>query len=302
LLFIVNNNGVPSVGSFVQLAAAASTATLTSLSPSSAVVGGSAFTLTVNGTGFVNGATVRWNGQARTTTFVSSTQLRAAIPASDIAVAGTSQVTVVNPGAAASNALPFTITQAPAPPPSLSTLSPSSAVAGGAAFTLTVTGSNFVSGSVVQWNGAARTTAFVSATQLTAQIAASDIAAAGTASVTVLNQSVVSNALTFTITQTPPAPAPLTITTSSLPNARVGLAYSAPLAAAGGTGSYTWSLANGTLPKDLSLNPQTGVISGMPTSENSTTAPIRFTVQVSDAFTPPRTATKALSIKVQKPR
>ena len=50
-------------------------ATLTTLSPSSAVAGGPAFTLTVNGTGFVNGATVRWNGQARTTTFVSSTQL-----------------------------------------------------------------------------------------------------------------------------------------------------------------------------------------------------------------------------------
>jgi hypothetical protein len=86
------------------------------------------------------------------------------------------------------------------PPPSLSTLSPSSAVAGGAAFTLTVTGSNLVNGSAVQWNGAARTTAFVSATQLTAQIPANDIAAAGTASVTVLNENLVSNALPFTIT------------------------------------------------------------------------------------------------------
>ena len=90
--------------------------------------------------------------------------------------------------------------QPPPPTPSLSTLSPSSAVAGGAAFTLTVTGSNFVNDSAVQWNGAARTTTFVSATQLTAQIPKSDIKAVGTASVTVLNQSVVSNALPFTIT------------------------------------------------------------------------------------------------------
>ena len=110
LLFIVNGNGVPSVGSIVQLRAAPGAATLASLSPSSVMAGGPAFTLTVNGTGFVNGATVQWNGQARTTTFVSSGQLRAAIGASDIGVAGTRPVTVVNPGAGASNALTFTIT------------------------------------------------------------------------------------------------------------------------------------------------------------------------------------------------
>ena len=59
-----------------------------------------------------------------------------------------------------------------------------------------------MSDSVVRWNGAPRTTTFVSATQLTAQIPATDIAAAGTASVTVQNPGgAVSNALTFTITQ-----------------------------------------------------------------------------------------------------
>ena len=115
LLFIVNGNGVPSVGSIVQLGAAPGAATLASLSPSSAVVGGPAFTLTVNGTGFASGATVQWNGVARTTTFVSGTQLTAAIPASDITAAGTRQVTVVNPGASASNALTFTITPGGSP-------------------------------------------------------------------------------------------------------------------------------------------------------------------------------------------
>ena len=89
-------------------------ATLTTLSPSSAGAGAPAFTLTVNGTGFASGAIVHWNGAPKTTTFGSSTQLTAAIPASDIAAAGTSPVTVVNPGAAASNALTFTITPPPA--------------------------------------------------------------------------------------------------------------------------------------------------------------------------------------------
>ena len=48
-------------------------------------------------------------------------------------------------------------------------------------------GSNFVSASVVQWNGSARPTTFVSSTQLTAQIQASDIAASGEVAITVFS-------------------------------------------------------------------------------------------------------------------
>src|SRR5215470_5127402 len=151
--------------------------TLTTLSPSSAQAGGAGFTLTVTGSNFVSGASVRWNGSARSTTFVSASQLTATIAAADIAAAGTAQVTVANPDGSVSNALSFTITAAPGP--TLATLSPSSAPAGGAGFTLTVTGSNFVSGASVRWNGSVRTTTFVSASQLTATIAAADIAATG---------------------------------------------------------------------------------------------------------------------------
>jgi hypothetical protein len=91
---------------------------ISTLSPASAVAGGPAFTLTVNGSGFVSGSVVRWNGSDRTTTFVSSTQLTAAIPASDIAVAGTAQVTVFNPapGGGTSNAQTFTIVTVNNPP------------------------------------------------------------------------------------------------------------------------------------------------------------------------------------------
>ncbi|HMZ18140.1 MAG TPA: BACON domain-containing carbohydrate-binding protein, partial [Blastocatellia bacterium] len=85
--------------------------TLTSLNPSSVIVGGAAFTLTVNGSNFVAGAVVRWNGSNRTTTFAGSTQLTAQIPATDIAVAGTANVTVFNPapGGGVSNTTAFTI-------------------------------------------------------------------------------------------------------------------------------------------------------------------------------------------------
>src|SRR5208337_3476130 len=55
------------------------------LVPGQKTPGSKAFTLTVNGTGFVSGATVYWNGSSRTTTFVKSTQLTASINASDVA-------------------------------------------------------------------------------------------------------------------------------------------------------------------------------------------------------------------------
>src|SRR5216683_2229598 len=74
------------------------------------------------------------------------------------------------------------------PAPVITTLSPTSATAGGAAFTLTLNGTGFVNGAVVNFNGAAKTTAFVSATQVTAAILAADIATAATVNVTVTNQ------------------------------------------------------------------------------------------------------------------
>ncbi|WNM20219.1 InlB B-repeat-containing protein [Flavobacterium capsici] len=91
--------------------------TTTSISPNSAVSGGSGFTLTVNGTNFLNGlSAVTWNGASRATTFVSSTQLTATILAADIASVGSANVGVTTTGAAAaSNTQVFTINAASAP-------------------------------------------------------------------------------------------------------------------------------------------------------------------------------------------
>jgi len=176
----------------------------TSLSPASATAGGAAFTLTVNGSNFITDSVVRWNGTDRTTTYVSSTQLTASITAADIATAGTASVTVFNPapGGGISNAQVFVISVPDNPVPATTSLSPASATEGGAAFTLTVNGSNFIAGSVVRWNGLDRTTTYVSSTQLTASITAADIATAGTASVTVFNPAPgggISNAQVFTV-------------------------------------------------------------------------------------------------------
>ncbi len=71
--------------------------TITLHSPTTVTAGGPEFTLLVNGTGFLTNSTIRWNGQDRLTTYVSATKLEAQIPATDIGVAGTAQVTVFTP-------------------------------------------------------------------------------------------------------------------------------------------------------------------------------------------------------------
>jgi IPT/TIG domain len=77
------------------------------LVPDTVAPGGPGFTLTVNGTGFVSGSVVHWNGSARATHFVSEGQLTATILAADVATALTAAVTVVSPspGGGPSNAI-----------------------------------------------------------------------------------------------------------------------------------------------------------------------------------------------------
>ncbi|MDD8018054.1 MAG: T9SS type A sorting domain-containing protein [Bacteroidota bacterium] len=87
----------------------------TSISPPSKYTGNSSFTLTVNGAEFVSGkSTVRFNGSDRTTAYVSSTQVTAAIPASDLLNVGSYPVTVFTSGGGAiSNAQMFVVNPIP---------------------------------------------------------------------------------------------------------------------------------------------------------------------------------------------
>jgi len=96
--------------------------------------------------------------------------------------------------------------------------------------------------------------------------------------------------LTLTI-----VPAALVVTTSSLPNGQVGTAYSATLAATGGTTPYTWSLTSGTLPPGLSLKGSTGAITGTPTTAVNAT-PLTFTI--TDSGTPVKTQTVNLTLTI----
>ncbi len=87
------------------------------------------------------------------------------------------------------------------------------------------------------------------------------------------------------------APATPDIVTTVLPLARVGVTYEADLTAAGGTGPYTWSVTNGTLPGGLSLS-AAGHLSGTPTALGSA----RLTVRVTDSRGTTRSVSLTLAV------
>ena len=171
--------------------------TISTLSPSSATAGGSALTMTVNGSGFLAGSAVQWNGSSLSTTYGGGNQLSASVPANLIVSQGSANITVVNPGGATSNVVMFTINAAV---PLLSSLTPNSAAAGGPGFNLIVDGSGFLVGSTVVWNGSSLSTTYGGGNQLSASAPANLIASQGSANVIVVNPGgATSNPVTFTI-------------------------------------------------------------------------------------------------------
>jgi hypothetical protein len=155
--------------------------------------------------------------------------------------------------------------------PTTTSITPSSTIAGSGQFTLTVNGAKFVSTSTVNWNGSPLVTTFVSATQLTAIVPAANVAAVGTANVTVLNPPPgggTSNAQTFTINPPPPV-----ITSATTASGTVCSAFSYQITATNNPISY-----NATpLPAGLTVNTATGLISGTPTAAGTFTVTISAT-------------------------
>ncbi|MCK5190921.1 MAG: S8 family serine peptidase, partial [Methylococcales bacterium] len=84
---------------------------------------------------------------------------------------------------------------------------------------------------------------------------------------------------------------PLEITTTSLNNGQVDTEYSDSVEVIGGVPPYIWSITNGTLPEGLSLNGNTGYITGTPINESSIALDITVTGNVD-------TATATLSIQI----
>ncbi len=205
---VVAPNPAPSIGSFA---------------PAYALVGGAAFTLMVNGTGFVAGVTASWDGSARTTSFVSGTQLTMSIPSSDLGSVATHSVVVTNPAPGGGPSAPASfLVVAPNPIPTISALSPSSVLAGSGAAALTISGTGYTAASVASINGSARTTSYVSSTQLSVALTSGDTASAGSASITVANPTPgggTSAGYSLTIIQPNPVPV---VSSLSPSNATVG--------------------------------------------------------------------------------
>jgi len=142
--------------------------------------------VTINGSGFVSGATVTFgSNSAISVTFVSGSSLKATTPASTGGVEGPVDVTVTNPSAASATLTNGFTYQLPAP--KITTISPTVATPAGGTV-ITINGSNFVSGATVTFaSNAATSVTFVSATQLKATAPASTNNAEGQVNVTVTN-------------------------------------------------------------------------------------------------------------------
>jgi hypothetical protein len=180
---------------------------LLSVSPNNIVAGSTDFSLTVTGSGFVNGSVVKWNNTALNSSFIDATHLSATVPASAIAVAGTAALTIFSPGpgGGTSNYLTFTIS-GNAASPVINSILPDNANAGSGPFTLVVDGAHFTNSSVINWNGTALTTTFVSNSQLSATIPGAFVLNTGTAAVIVSNTLPIagnSNAVNFVIHPVP---------------------------------------------------------------------------------------------------
>ena len=160
--------------------------TIASVSPASVTAGAGNTTLDIKGTNFVPSAVVTWNGAALAASFVSNGELTAVLPAADLTTNSQNSVAVQNPapGGGLSTGIAFAVDD---PVPTIASVSPASVTAGAGTTTLDVKGTNFVSNSVVIWNGGPLTTSFMSSSELTAVLPAANLTGSSQNTVAVQN-------------------------------------------------------------------------------------------------------------------
>ena len=190
-----------------------------SISPNNATAGDPGFTITVYGQYFSGNSRIKWNDSILPTTYINANLLTATVNESFIANAAVDSISVLSAASGIlSNKLPFFCGSGQTnPTPYINALSPASIVAGASAFTITVSGNNFLNSSIIMWNGVAVSTNYVSVNELTATISASSVANSGSASVTVFTPSPgggTSNSTGFTITSVGTNPIPSLISLS----------------------------------------------------------------------------------------
>ena len=181
---VVNDNGVPYSSFSVDIVNPQ--ATLATLSTSEALTGASSIELTVRGTQLMPHAIGLFDGKYVTSSWISTTEMRLAVPSTMLRDPGVFGVQVSNDGmnTGRSNALPFSVRNAV---PFIQFITPGSSVAGRPDFVLMVEGSGYVRGSVVHWNGTPRTTTYLSPNRIDAVIRAADVQSPGDVTITVVS-------------------------------------------------------------------------------------------------------------------
>ncbi len=156
------------------------------ISPSETMAGTPSLILTVYGTGFFDDTTVYINGTVRPFTLISQTKIQIELTASDLEVGAYIQVTASNPppGGGLSNKAIFTVLN---PIPTLSSINPTSIIAGNPDFTLTLTGDNFVKTFIVSFNNQQYSSRYISKTQIETTIPSNAIKTPGSYPVKVIN-------------------------------------------------------------------------------------------------------------------
>src|ERR1035441_4450295 len=283
--------------------------TLTSVVPNASGTGAGDLTITVNGTNFVGplaalpvpGSQVQWTAGGVTTTLATTfnnntTQLTALVPSALLATMGVANVTVVQPGGAVSNALPFSVLA-----PTLSSVAPASVPAGSGGTILTVLGANFAQNpsdvqlvtSTVSLNGIALGTLFVDTGTLTATVPAGMLLSPIQYNVRVTNPGgTTTNILPFFVL----APTVTSLSTNSLPAGSAafvltvtGANYLAASQISFGAPPLPTPFVNGTslpatVPAALLAGPKVASIV-VTNPGGSVSAPAPFTVQPSLAIT-----------------
>ena len=162
--------------------------TITSVAPTTVAAGIQTVLLTVTGTGFTSSTAVQVGGVVDATTYISSTQITASLSASQLASGSMLSVIALN-GTVTTGSGPVFNLEVDNPVPVISTFAPSTIATGAASTTLTVTGTGFVPGTILQVNGTSRPTTYVTSTQTSVILTASDLATAGSISLKAVNPS-----------------------------------------------------------------------------------------------------------------
>ncbi len=156
--------------------------------------------------------------------------------------------------------------------PSIGSLSPATAIAGSAAFTLTITGTNFTAASNATWGTTALATTYESETELTASIPASLAASADAICVAVSTDGDASSCATFTINPPPAAILGLSPASAVAPGVAHTIYSSAPPNAVTGVTPAMGSTGGAVLTPPISgtnPSPIASLLTAAPTSAPS---------------------------------